>query len=159
MEFGVHQFQNIKLGVHIAQVALFAIAWCLCIAVFRSSASVDGRLGWYFGLVSPQHPPRITYGMESNLYYTVLPHNPSNHLPNNDPPLPAHPKVRQPLPYGRCRSRILHTMALGFRSGSELEWDGEVQIWLHAQQSGCCIWSLHLVRFPYSISSLGTFSI
>ena len=57
MEFGVHQFQNIKLGLHIAQTVLFAIAWCLCIAVFRSSAKVDGRLGWYFGLVSLQHPP------------------------------------------------------------------------------------------------------
>ncbi len=51
MEFGVHQFPNIKLGVHIAQAVFIAIAWCLEIAVFRSSADIDGRAGWYFGLV------------------------------------------------------------------------------------------------------------
>ncbi|KAG0648501.1 hypothetical protein D0Z07_5526 [Hyphodiscus hymeniophilus] len=51
MEFGVHQFPNIKLGVHIAQAVIMAVAWCLCIAVFKSSAIHLGRVGWYFGLV------------------------------------------------------------------------------------------------------------
>lgn len=92
MEFGIHQFQNIKLGVHVAQAAIMAVAWCICIAVFRSSADVDGRLGWYFGLVSHQQPPPKfdTKSTDSNSY-PVLPHNPSYHLPNNDAPLPTNP--------------------------------------------------------------------
>jgi uncharacterized membrane protein YagU involved in acid resistance len=51
IEFVAHQFQLYKLIVHLTQVVLFSVAWCLCIAIFRSTADVDGRLGWYFGLV------------------------------------------------------------------------------------------------------------
>jgi len=51
MEFEVHQLQTIKLAVHIAQLVFISVAWILDIVVFRSSASVDGRLGWHFGLV------------------------------------------------------------------------------------------------------------
>ncbi len=52
VEFDVHNLQKIKLGVHIAQGALVLIAWCLEIAVFHDAKSIDGRAGWYFGLVS-----------------------------------------------------------------------------------------------------------
>jgi hypothetical protein len=52
MEFGVQHIQNGKLGLHIAQAVLIFVAWILDIAVFRSSANVDGRLGWNFGVVS-----------------------------------------------------------------------------------------------------------
>jgi hypothetical protein len=51
LELGVHHFQHIKLGVHIAQAVVMFISWILCIAVFRSTAIVDGRLGWFFGMV------------------------------------------------------------------------------------------------------------
>jgi len=50
MEFEIHQLQTIKLAVHIAQLVFISVAWILDIIVFRSSASVDGRLGWAFGL-------------------------------------------------------------------------------------------------------------
>jgi len=42
--------QKIKLGVHVAQAVLIFVAWCINIALFRSSASINGRVGWYFGL-------------------------------------------------------------------------------------------------------------
>lgn len=51
MEFAAHQLQKIKLGTHIGQAVLILVAWILEITVFRSSATIDGRIGWYFGLV------------------------------------------------------------------------------------------------------------
>jgi hypothetical protein len=51
MEFNPHYFQHIKLGVHIAQMVFIFVAWVIEIAVFRSSAKIDGRPGWFFGLV------------------------------------------------------------------------------------------------------------
>ncbi|KAF4630455.1 hypothetical protein G7Y89_g7686 [Cudoniella acicularis] len=50
VEFDPHNLQKIKLGVHLAQAALIAVSWIIEITVFRSSAKIDGRPGWYFGL-------------------------------------------------------------------------------------------------------------
>ncbi|CAG8962211.1 hypothetical protein HYFRA_00005264 [Hymenoscyphus fraxineus] len=50
MEFAAHQLQKIKLGTHVGQAALMLVAWILEITVFRSTATIDGRIGWYFGL-------------------------------------------------------------------------------------------------------------
>jgi hypothetical protein len=55
IEFDPSQFQHIKLGLHVAQSVFIFVSWCITIAVFRSSASIDGRAGWYFGLVRPLH--------------------------------------------------------------------------------------------------------
>ncbi len=52
VEFDVHNLQKIKLGVHIAQAALIVISWVVEIVVFNKASSIDGRPGWYFGLVS-----------------------------------------------------------------------------------------------------------
>lgn len=59
VEFDVHDVQKIKLFVHIAQAAVMAIAWILEIVTFRSAASIDGRPGWYFGLVRSLTPPNL----------------------------------------------------------------------------------------------------
>ena len=56
MEFASHQLQKIKLGVHIAQAVLIVISWILEIMVFTSSAKIDGRPGWFFGLVCTALP-------------------------------------------------------------------------------------------------------
>lgn len=51
-EFEVHQFQKIKIGVHIAQAVFIFVSWAIEIAVFKAKDSkIDGRPGWYFGLV------------------------------------------------------------------------------------------------------------
>jgi len=50
LEFGVQNFQTIKLGIHCVQSALILFSWILEIVVFRKAASIDGRPGWYFGL-------------------------------------------------------------------------------------------------------------
>jgi len=51
LEFEVHQFQNIKLGIHIAQAVLIFVSWAITIAVFKAKDSIiDGRAGWYFAL-------------------------------------------------------------------------------------------------------------
>jgi hypothetical protein len=55
LEFDAHNLQTIKLGVHIAQAVLIFITWALEIAVFHDAASIDGRPGWYFGLVRQNH--------------------------------------------------------------------------------------------------------
>ncbi len=52
VEFDVHNLQKIKLSVHIAQAALIVISWVVEIVVFNKASSIDGRPGWYFGLVS-----------------------------------------------------------------------------------------------------------
>jgi hypothetical protein len=57
---------------------------------------------------------------------TGLPHSPCDHLLNHDPPFPTNSQIRQPLRLGLCRSGFLHTMAVSFCCGSELEWDREV---------------------------------
>ena len=59
MEFEVHNIQKIKLVVHIVQLVLIFVSWVLEIVVFRSSANIDGRPGWYFGLVCSLSPPSI----------------------------------------------------------------------------------------------------
>ena len=51
LEFEIHQFQTIKLALHIAQVVFIFVAWAIEIAVFKADKSViDGRTGWHFGL-------------------------------------------------------------------------------------------------------------
>ncbi|KAM3067325.1 hypothetical protein ACMFMG_005316 [Clarireedia jacksonii] len=50
MEFNIHNLQKYKLVVHIFQAALMVTTWVLDIVVMRSSAVIDGRLGWNFGL-------------------------------------------------------------------------------------------------------------
>ncbi|KAH8679627.1 hypothetical protein BGZ60DRAFT_427950 [Tricladium varicosporioides] len=50
VEFDPHNLQKIKLGVHISQAVAIFIAWVLEITVFRSSAKLDGRPGWFFGM-------------------------------------------------------------------------------------------------------------
>jgi hypothetical protein len=56
MEFNPHHFQNIKLSLHVTQQVLILVAWIIEIAIFRSTASIDGRAGWYFGLVCASDP-------------------------------------------------------------------------------------------------------
>jgi hypothetical protein len=56
MEFEVHNLQKIKLGVHIAQSFLIFISWAVEIGVFRSAAVINGKPGWYFGLVCLSFP-------------------------------------------------------------------------------------------------------
>lgn len=51
MEFSVHKLQKMKVGVHIAQAVLIFITWIMDIVVFRK-ASINGGVGWHFGLVS-----------------------------------------------------------------------------------------------------------
>ena len=107
MEFEVHNLQKIKLGVHIAQGFLMFISWAIEIAVFRSSAIIDGRPGWYFGLVCLSLQPSPSTSQESmntDTVHTVLPHYPSHHLPYYDPPLSSNPKIRKPkrLDGSRC---------------------------------------------------------
>lgn len=51
LEFDAHNLQTIKLGTHIAQAVLIFVSWALEIAVFHNASSIDGRPGWYFGLV------------------------------------------------------------------------------------------------------------
>lgn len=125
MEFAVHQFPHIKLALHVAQLAFIAVSWCLDIAVFRSSASADGRLGWAFAMVSgfPSQPRDLTFQLTGD---PVLPHHPSDHLRDHDPPLPPNPKIRQPLRFRRRRCQLLHPLAVRLRCRGELEWDGEV---------------------------------
>ncbi|KAK6611047.1 hypothetical protein H4I96_02645 [Botrytis cinerea] len=49
MEFSIHNLQKYKLAVHIVQLAMAVVIWILDIIVMRSTATVDGRLGWNFG--------------------------------------------------------------------------------------------------------------
>jgi hypothetical protein len=56
MEFSVHKLQKAKLGVHIVQAILMVISWIMDIVIFRN-ASIDGRVGWHFGLVGFPHYP------------------------------------------------------------------------------------------------------
>ncbi|KAF7927488.1 uncharacterized protein EAE98_005870 [Botrytis deweyae] len=49
MEFSIHNLQKYKLAVHIVQLAMAVVIWVLDIIVMRSTATVDGRLGWNFG--------------------------------------------------------------------------------------------------------------
>jgi hypothetical protein len=52
-EFDPTHFQKIKIGVHIAQAVCIFVSWAIEIAVFKAKDSkIDGRPGWYFGLVS-----------------------------------------------------------------------------------------------------------
>jgi hypothetical protein len=53
VEFDVHNLQKIKLGVHITQAAFIVISWVTEIVVFHDAAHIDGRPGWYFGVVRP----------------------------------------------------------------------------------------------------------
>jgi hypothetical protein len=43
---------KIKNYVHAGQGAIIAIAWLMCIIIFTRQGHSDGRIGWYFGLVS-----------------------------------------------------------------------------------------------------------
>jgi hypothetical protein len=73
MEFNPHHFQNIKLALHIAQLVIIFVAWAMMIAVFTSSASIDGRAGWYFGLVRAVHLSLVICTFATCLLSTQIP--------------------------------------------------------------------------------------
>ncbi|KAH8597011.1 hypothetical protein B0O99DRAFT_619134 [Bisporella sp. PMI_857] len=51
LEFEIHQFQNIKTGLHVAQALFIFVSWAIEIAVLKDGKSkIDGRPGWHFGL-------------------------------------------------------------------------------------------------------------
>jgi len=50
LEFGVENFQSIKLGIHCVQSALILFSWILEIVVFRKADIINGKTGWYFGV-------------------------------------------------------------------------------------------------------------
>jgi len=52
VEFGVHNLQKINMFVHIAQVVVIVVAWIMEIVVFKGADKIDGKPGWYFGLVN-----------------------------------------------------------------------------------------------------------
>lgn len=56
VEFDVHNLQKIKMFVHIAQSVFMVVAWAVEIAVFKGADTIDGRPGWYFGLVGNSPP-------------------------------------------------------------------------------------------------------
>lgn len=45
---------KIKNYVHAGQGVIIAIAWLMCIIIFTRDGDSDGRIGWYFALVSQQ---------------------------------------------------------------------------------------------------------
>lgn len=49
----------IKNYVHAAQGVIIAVAWLMCIIIFTRQGQSDGRIGWYFGLVSHEHDASI----------------------------------------------------------------------------------------------------
>ncbi len=53
VEFDVHNLQKIKMIVHITQAVFIFVSGAVEIAVFTKADKIDGRPGWYFGLVSP----------------------------------------------------------------------------------------------------------
>ncbi|RDW87336.1 hypothetical protein BP5796_03030 [Coleophoma crateriformis] len=59
MEFSVHKLQTFKLALHILQGVTIFITFCLMIAVFTTSASIDGRPGWFFALTFLTFPALI----------------------------------------------------------------------------------------------------
>jgi len=50
LEFGIENFQSIKLGIHCVQSALILFTWILEIVVFRNATAINAETGWYFGL-------------------------------------------------------------------------------------------------------------
>lgn len=66
MRLAQDQLAKIKNYVHAAQGGIIAIAWLLCIIIFTRDGNSDGRLGWYFGLVS------IHIGTKSNATNSVV---------------------------------------------------------------------------------------
>jgi translocation protein SEC72 len=43
---------RVKTLIHAAQAFLIFLAWAMTIAVFTKSGGIDGRSGWFFGVVS-----------------------------------------------------------------------------------------------------------
>lgn len=97
MEFSIHNLQKYKLAVHIVQLAMAVVIWVLDIIVMRSTATVDGRLGWNFGYVCIFLFRRCDDGL-------VLITNPidilgstRSYLSYHDRAIPQDEKIRKPV--------------------------------------------------------------
>ncbi len=56
----------VKLGLHIFQLVIAFILWCIEIAVFRNSDSiVNGQVGWTFAVVCPVGGGKLGKGIKS----------------------------------------------------------------------------------------------
>ena len=62
----------IKNYVHAAQGVIIAVAWLMCIIIFTRQGDSDGRIGWYFGLVSHQSPATMGKILLTMVSYSVL---------------------------------------------------------------------------------------
>lgn len=109
--------QKIKLGVHIAQAALIVVSWILEILVFRSSAKIDGRPGWFFGLVGRLlNLPLNGYGtVLTETSRVVLSYDTRSHLPHNDTKIPKNSKIRKSIRTCFGRWFVLFVVVDGFR--------------------------------------------
>lgn len=153
MEFAAHQLQKIKLGTHIGQAVLILVAWILEITVFRSSATIDGRIGWYFGLVcrvSSLFPPLPVYmrRIEVLICTIVLSHNTSINIPHHDPSISTYQEIRQPIRSRYCRRTFLPLMVNRLRSPSKFQLQQQMRGWLWEEQGSGGNGCIYMVSLP-----------
>jgi hypothetical protein len=122
VEFDVHNLQKIKMFVHIAQSFFILVAWAVEIAVFKGADKIDGRPGWYFGLVG-----NLPFHKTSANNYPVFPHDTCNHLPHNDTSIPSNSQTSKSIRNGMCGRPVLHPLDLCIRITSKLQFKREVQ--------------------------------
>jgi hypothetical protein len=120
IEFNPHNYQKIKTVLHGVQALLIFVSWCITIAVLRS-VTIDGRVGWYFGLVSYSHFPLshrsfpfpLIMSFESTLTpVTVLPQHLPDHLPDHDAEIRSYAPLRKCIRCRHYRLPLYHPLAL-----------------------------------------------
>lgn len=94
---------RIKNLIHGFQAVLIFFAWVLTIAVFTKSGGIDGRTGWYFGVVSrlPDNHLLAPYTLAN--WDPVLALHPRSYLSRRCADIPPRSPIRQCLRIRYCR--------------------------------------------------------
>lgn len=93
---GLGRTKNI---IHFVQAFIIFIAWALTIAIWTKKGGIDGRTGWYWGLVSDScfNPRRAVLTRT-----TVLVEYPGLSVPGRSTHVAPSPSLRQRLRLRKC---------------------------------------------------------
>ena len=105
-------YQRVKNVIHATQALAIFIAWAITIAILTKGGKFDGRIWYYFALVSSFFGKTTESKRETHAAVVLVMHT-CSHLSDSYPCFPTDTTLLQRLRSCCCRHCLYHSMARG----------------------------------------------